>query len=85
MHRPTHLSLPPLLTHSPHQDGADVTSPILTRSDWPAGGGKRIVPAALSEKLGERESKRVGMWEGKTGAGSVGDGKEREGERMRER
>lgn len=85
MHLPTHRPLPPLLTHSPPQDGAAVTSPILTRSDWLAGGGKRIVPAALSEKLGERESERVGMWEGKTGAGSVGDGKETGAERMSER
>lgn len=66
-------SSPPLPTHSPPQDGAAVTSPILTHSDWPAGGGKRIVPAAHSEKLRERESERVGTWEGKTGAGSVGD------------
>lgn len=79
-----HASSPPLLTHSPPQDGAAVTSPILTHSDWLAGGGKRIVPAALSEKLRERESERVETWEGKTGAGSVGDRKERERDGERE-
>lgn len=41
-----------------------------------------MLPAALSEKLRERESERVGTWEGKTGAGSVG---ERERETGRER
>lgn len=59
-----------------------MTSPILTRSDWPPSGGKWIVPAAYSKKLRERESERVGTWEEKTDVGSVGDRKrEREGDR----